>query len=167
MKRSLRILLIVFTVLVNIGCDQVSKKVVRAKISYGESIRLLDNHFTVTKVENTGAFLSLGESLPPFLKQLLLLILPLIAISLGFAYLLVKFKTPRLFVIGACFVIGGGIGNMIDRMAYGSVTDFLHISFGIFQTGIFNMADVSVMLGAGFILLSSFLKTQKDENQLI
>ncbi len=149
----------------NIGCDQVSKNIVREKVNYGENITLLANHLTVTKVENTGAFLSLGESLPPILKNILLLIVPLMAIVLGFGYLLFRFNTPRLFVIGASFIIGGGIGNIIDRLAYGSVTDFLHISFGIFQTGIFNMADVSVMLGAGLILLNSFQR-QKDDSQL-
>ena len=53
------------------------------------------------------------------------------------------------------FIIGGGIGNIYDRFVYGSVTDFFHIDFVIFQTGIFNMADVSVMVGM-FILLGEF-----------
>ena len=136
-------------------------------MGYGGSIQLLNSHLTIAKVENTGAFLSLGDSWPPFVKRILLLALPIMAIVLGFAYLLFKFNTPRLFVAGACFIMGGGIGNIIDRMAYGSVTDFLHISFGIFQTGIFNMADVSVMVGAGLILLNSFLKSHKDGSQFI
>lgn len=167
MKNLTRILIILLTVSVNIGCDQVSKSIVREKIGYGGSIHLLNSHLTIAKVENTGAFLSLGDSWPPLLKSILLLALPLIAIVLGFWYLLIKFNTPRLFVIGACFIIGGGIGNIIDRMAYGSVTDFLHLSFGIFQTGIFNMADVSVMIGAGLILLNSILQRQKDDSQVI
>ena len=59
---------------------------------------------------------------------------------------------------GFCFVIGGGIGNVFDRIAYGSVTDFLHVKFGIFQTGIFNVADLSIMTGVVIILLQSILK---------
>ena len=167
MRNFIRIALIILTVSVNIGCDQVSKNVVRHKVSYGENFHLLNNHLIVTKVENTGAILSLGDSWSPLLKRILLLALPIIAILLGLAYLLIRFNTPRLFVIGACFIIGGGIGNIIDRIAYGSVTDFLHISYGIFQTGIFNMADVSVMVGAGCILLNSFLHRQKDDSYLI
>ena len=54
------------------------------------------------------------------------------------------------------FLIGGGLGNIFDRALYGSVTDFLHIDFGLFQTGIFNMADVSVMVGVFTILLYSY-----------
>jgi len=58
-------------------------------------------------------------------------------------------------VVGMCFLIGGGIGNIADRMIYGSVTDFLHLTFGALQTGIFNMADVSIMMGILLILLDS------------
>ena len=61
-------------------------------------------------------------------------------------------------LIGLCFVIGGGVGNLFDRILYGSVTDFLYLKFGIFQTGIFNMADVSIMTGISIVLLQFLLK---------
>ncbi|MGB5497334.1 MAG: signal peptidase II, partial [Maribacter sp.] len=60
----------------------------------------------------------------------------------------------RWVVLSFAFVIGGGIGNLIDRIAYGSVTDFFQIKMGIFKTGIFNMADMSVTTG---VLLLLFL----------
>ena len=59
-------------------------------------------------------------------------------------------------LIGLCFVIGGGVGNLFDRMVYGSVTDFLYLKFGVFQTGIFNMADVSIMTGMLFSFFFNF-----------
>ena len=61
-------------------------------------------------------------------------------------------------LIGLCFVIGGGVGNLLDRIVYGSVTDFLYLKFGIFQTGIFNMADVSIMTGMFLVFLQFFFK---------
>ena len=57
----------------------------------------------------------------------------------------------KLFILGLCLVVGGGFGNIIDRILYSSVTDFLHFNFVIFQTGIVNMADISVT--AGFFIL--------------
>lgn len=63
---------------------------------------------------------------------------------------------------GISFIIGGGIGNLYDRMWYGSVTDFMHINFTIFQTGIFNMADVSIMTGMFIILIQLFIKPKKS-----
>ena len=67
--------------------------------------------------------------------------------------------------IGVCFLIGGGIGNIYDRIVYGSVTDFLHMDFVLFKTGIFNMADVSIMTGIGLLLLQTLL-AKKEEKQI-
>jgi signal peptidase II len=83
---------------------------------------------------------------------------PLIAVLLGFVYIFTKPGIPGNMLIGFCFVIGGGIGNLFDRMEYGSVTDFLHIRFGIFQTGIFNLADVSIITGIIIVLLQFLFK---------
>ncbi len=68
------------------------------------------------------------------------------------------------FAIPFAFIIGGGIGNLYDRILYGSVTDFLHMDFQLFRTGIFNMADVSIMIGV-FWLMFTQLKTRQN-NQL-
>jgi signal peptidase II len=65
-------------------------------------------------------------------------------------------------LIGASFVIGGGIGNMIDRILHGSVTDFLHLKIGSFQTGIFNMADVSIMIGMAFLIYTSLVRRRDN-----
>ena len=61
-------------------------------------------------------------------------------------------------VLGLTFIVGGGLGNIIDRIHYGSVTDFLHMDFGIVRTGIFNLADVSIMIGAILIMLISIFQ---------
>jgi signal peptidase II len=131
---------------VNIGCDQVSKNIVRKNVYFYDNIQLLGKHLTLTKVENSGAFLSLGATLPDFAKTLFLLTLPVIALILGLVFLLFKSDLSNQKLVGLCFIIGGGIGNLFDRWQYGSVTDFLHIQVGIFQTGIFNLADVSIIV---------------------
>jgi signal peptidase II len=145
-------LIIIVVIMLNIGCDQVSKHIVRQSIGTYQNIDLISNHFTLTKVENTGAFLSLGDNIPAPIKFVLLSLLPLLVMAGGIIYLFTRKHLPRIPLIAACFIIGGGIGNIYDRLLYGSVTDFMHIGFGIFQTGIFNMADVSVMVGM-FMLL--------------
>jgi signal peptidase II len=140
--------LIVMVIMVNIGCDQVSKHFVRTRIAEYQNISLLNDHFTLTKVENTGAFLSLGDSIPSPVKFVMLTLLPLIVLLGAVVYLIIqRNKIAVVPMIAACFVIGGGIGNIYDRLLYSSVTDFMHIRFGFLQTGIFNMADVSVMVG--------------------
>ncbi|HEY2722878.1 MAG TPA: signal peptidase II [Chitinophagaceae bacterium] len=157
-KSLIRILFIVALIVVTIGCDQVAKRIVRHDIYPYEMIPLLNNHLTVTRVENSGAFLSAGDSLPKSIKHIFLSVIPLIAVVLGLVYIFSKPAISKNMLIGFCFVIGGGIGNLADRIMYGSVTDFLHIKFGIFQTGIFNLADVSIMIGIFIILLQFAFK---------
>src|SRR5690606_5420650 len=148
----IRTVLIVMVLVINIGCDQLSKKMVRKHIHYDAHIELITNHLTLTRVENSGAFLSLGNALPATVKFILLSLLPLMALLYGLVFVFRTYDLPRLSMLAFCFVIGGGIGNVYDRIVYGSVTDFLHIDFVLFETGIFNMADVSIMVGVFLIL---------------
>jgi signal peptidase II len=92
-------------------------------------------------------------------KQIFLTLIPVIAMMLGLVYLLLK-PVSKNMLVGLCFVIGGGVGNLFDRILYGSVTDFLYVKFGFIQTGIFNLADVSIMAGMFLIFLQFF--TRRD-----
>ena len=67
---------------------------------------------------------------------------------------------------GLGFIVGGGIGNMIDRILLGSVTDFLHMDFVLFRTGIFNAADVSIMVGMFLLLFQSFFHRSDTKSVL-
>ncbi|HUM48045.1 MAG TPA: signal peptidase II, partial [Chitinophagales bacterium] len=74
--KLLRIALLLLIVVANIGCDQLSKNTVRKNISAGESIELMGSHLVLMNVENTGAFLSLGDSLASPIRIFLLSVLP-------------------------------------------------------------------------------------------
>jgi signal peptidase II len=161
-KNIIRIVLILLVITVNIGCDQFSKKIVKRSVLPYETIHVFNDHLTVTRVENSGAFLSAGDSMSKASKQIFLTLIPILAMLLGLFYLFLKPVSGNM-LIGLCFVIGGGVGNLFDRMLYGSVTDFLYVKFGIFQTGIFNMADVSIMTGMFLAVLQFFIK--KDPSQ--
>ena len=64
-----------------------------------------------------------------------------------------------------CFIIGGGIANVFDRIVYGSVTDFFHIDLGGgIRTGIFNVADMSVTSGMIMLVIASFIHRKKETN---
>lgn len=158
LKKLIRTLIILMIVGVNIGCDQVSKNMVRHQVQYYDNIELIGKHLTLTKVENAGAFLSLGAALPAVAKNIFLLALPIIALIIGLIFMLIKTDLSNQKLLGLCFIVGGGIGNLFDRWQYGSVTDFLHIQVGVFQTGIFNLADVSIMVGAFIILTDAFFQ---------
>lgn len=159
--------IVIFAILVvNISCDQISKSVVRQKVHDYQEISVIKNFITLTKVENAGAFLSLGNTLPDSIRFILLTLLPLIVLGFGIGFLFLKNNLSKLQLLGFTFVLGGGIGNIYDRLIHGTVTDFLHIDFGIVQTGIFNMADVSIMTGVFIVLMDSFLNLQVSEQKV-
>ena len=156
-KSTIRLVLILLIITVNIGCDQFSKKIVKRSVLPYEVVHIFNDHLTVTRVENSGAFLSAGDSMSKSAKRIFLAVIPMIAMVVGLAYLLLR-PVSNNMLTGLCFVIGGGVGNLLDRMVYGSVTDFLYLKFGVFQTGIFNMADVSIMTGMLLIFLQFFFR---------
>ncbi|MFK7813865.1 MAG: signal peptidase II [Maribacter sp.] len=146
-------LAIIAVVLLNVGCDQLSKNVVRKNVDVSERIELVGEKFILTNLENSGAMLGFGSELPPILKIIFLQAFPVIVLLILFFRILKKSEMNKWLVFAFACVIGGGIGNLIDRIAYGEVTDFFYINLGkYFQTGVFNMADVSVTMGVLFIL---------------
>ena len=155
-KRNLLITTIVF---LSIMLDQISKIWVRNNFeSYIEN-SIIGDVFKLIKVENTGAFLGMGSELSEIPRVLLLIVLPIIVLISITIYTYIDKSLDKISIIGFSLIIGGGIGNIFDRIVYGSVTDFFYLDFwGIFQTGIFNIADLSVTTGMILILISSFKK---------
>lgn len=162
-NKIFRTIFILVLVAANIGCDQVSKSIVRETVDYQEWIEVYEDNLILTNVENPGAFFGWLADLPPVAKGILLALIPSLAILSIFYVLMTRTYLPKTAVIGLSFVIGGGIGNIYDRIAYGSVTDFLHIDLGLVRTGIFNMADVSIMVGMGFVILSMWQEGGESE----
>lgn len=148
-------ILAIALILLNFGCDRISKILVREKVEPLQFIPIFNDNLILTNVENTGAMMSVGQGLPPVLKIILLQFLPVLVLSILIYRILQKKQLDPWLAIAFAFVIGGGIGNLVDRIAYGSVTDFLQVRIGPLKTGIFNMADVSVTCGALFILFRS------------
>lgn len=146
----------------NVGCDQVSKSVARTHIDTHENISVIGEYVILTKTENKGAFLGFLSSMEnPVMRSIFLIILPIAVLFFILRIIVINSDLDRYVIFGLCCIIGGGIGNLYDRILYSSVTDFMHIDLGgVFKTGIFNMADVSVMLGTG-LLLVSFIKRKE------
>lgn len=150
-------LLIIALVLLHISCDQASKSIIRDKIEDHKRISVIKDYLILTKEENKGAMLGLGSELNPELKVGLLIIFPVIVMMIMLIVTLFEAKQNNWVLFGLTLIIGGGLSNLLDRILYGSVTDFLHLDLVIFKTGIFNVADMSILLGAGIVIYHSFL----------
>jgi len=164
MKLS-RTLSIVLLIAGTIAADQISKIIVRAKVVPYQESSILGNYFTLNNVENTGAFLGMGSDLNPTIKLIFLMILPVFVLGYLLYYIFKNRDMETYGLIALCSIAGGGIANVFDRIVYGSVTDFLHIDLGgVFRTGIFNLADLSVTTGMIILLMGSFTNRNKEKN---
>lgn len=160
--KNKRNLSIISLVILNIILDQLSKFWIRGNVAPYSDINIIADYFIITNVENSGAFLGLGSDFSPVIKSILLLALPVGVLVTVLVYVFKDTSIDKLSLIGYSSIIGGGIGNIYDRFLYGSVTDFLFIDLGgVFKTGIFNIADLSVTTGMILIVWASF-KTKNE-----
>jgi signal peptidase II len=165
MKLS-RTLSIVLLISGTIAIDQISKVIVRTNVVPYQESEILGSYFTLNNVENTGAFLGMGSDLSPTIKLIFLLILPVFVLGYLIYYIFKNKQMDTYGLIALSSIAGGGIANVFDRIAYGSVTDFLHINLGgVFRTGIFNLADLSVTTGMIILLVGSFIHRKKITEQ--
>ena len=157
LNNKVRHILITLIVLLSISIDQISKIWVRNNFESYNETSIIGDIFTLIKVENTGAFLGMGSELSEIPRVFLLIILPVVVLISITIYTYTDKTLDKISIIGFSLIIGGGVANIFDRIVYGSVTDFLYINLGgIFKTGIFNIADLSVTTGMILILISSF-----------
>ena len=168
MKLSKRSIYIILVIVLTIAADQVSKVLVRENIvlrtdiNPGERIALVGDAFIMMHVENKGAFLGMGSELNETLRVVLLLVLPIIVLGYVLRHVFKDKSLDNWSLFAFASIIGGGIANVFDRIVFGKVTDFLFIDLGgVFRTGIFNLADLSVTTGMIILLFMSFKKKKK------
>jgi signal peptidase II len=147
------------TVISCVGCDQTTKYAAKKLLPPGSVVRLVDDTIRLQYIENRGAFLGLGASLSAETRFLIFTVLVFLALSVLVFYSLRSRTLPWLPALALSLFIGGGTSNLIDRVVYrGAVIDFLNIGIGDLRTGIFNVADVAILAGAGLLAVSGLLE---------
>lgn len=143
---------LLLTVAVTIGCDRVTKHLATATLADGPARSYLGDTVRLDYALNTGGFLGLGSNLPPEGRVLIFTIVTgLMLAALVFAAVRLRWKGWPL--LGLTLFVAGGASNWIDRIARGHVVDFLNVGVGPVRTGIFNVADVAIMLGVATLLI--------------
>jgi signal peptidase II len=154
MTRSVRVLLILAIMCSCVGCDQATKAIARERLPDGTTISMFHGTVRLERTENIGAFLSLGASLPKNVRLAFFTFGGLLLVTSGILWTLFARRMNPVQTVGAALACAGGLGNVIDRLIQsGQVTDFLNIGIGSFRTGIFNVADMVLMLGAALLLV--------------
>lgn len=164
-----RNIILIAIIAVNLFADQITKHFARLHLNFGEYIRVIGDLkiFQLTFIENDGAFLSLGSTLPQPLKTWVLVLFPALAIIAGILYLILGKKVSFKQAVCVACIIGGGIGNVWDRAVHqGAVTDFLYFYVNNYiKSGILNVADLSITFGAIFLFIFQY-REEKLEKQL-
>ena len=143
---------------VAVGLDQISKYLVVSSMELHESIEIIPNIFRFTYIQNRGAAFGSFDQ-----HRWVFLILSSVAIIAILVFLFWKKPQDKLMLASLILITGGGIGNMIDRIALGYVIDFLDFcAFPSVWMWIFNVADAFVCIGAGMLALWMILDTAKE-----
>ena len=136
--------------------DQLSKLYVRAHFRLDQSLPLIPNWIDLTYTRNPGAAFSLFATMPQWFRHAFFLALSAAAIVV-LAVLMARRTTPARMAAAFALVLGGTIGNLIDRMSRGLVTDFIYLHHGGFSYPVFNVADSAITVGVALILIFTWL----------
>jgi len=135
-----------------IGLDQLSKWLVQKALALGESIRVLP-FFDLVLVYNPGAAFSFLSSASGWQRHLFTVIA--LAASALIVYLLRRYAHDRLFCFALSLILGGAVGNLIDRVLLGAVVDFLDVHAVGYHWPAFNLADSAITVGAALLIWDS------------
>lgn len=137
--------------------DRLVKSNISTGMSPGESTSVIGDFFHITYVQNTGAAFSMLEG-----HMTLLIVVPAVIITIAFFFIIFRHKAYKpIFMYALSLMIGGGLGNLLDRAAYGYVIDMF--DFGSFP--VFNVADIAVCAGCGLLVVYMIVYESKNPKQ--
>ena len=148
LKQSRKIIVFLAVIALGVAADQITKSLAVKALENKGFVKVIGDFFGFELVRNPGAFLGLFST-----NRWLFMIPSAIAIVLLSVWLYRKKSAHPLFVLSVSLFVGGGIGNMIDRISIGKVIDFIAFRFGSYRFPNFNVADSCVTVGAILFLL--------------
>jgi signal peptidase II len=132
--------------------DQATKLFVQAHMALYESIAIIPNYLDITYTQNPGAAFSMLADAPPWVRKAILLTMACAAIIV-LLVVIVRAESVSLTSVSCALILGGAMGNLIDRAIRGRVIDFMRAHYYDLNYPIFNVADSAISIGVVLILL--------------
>ena len=142
---------------ISLAIDQLSKTWVVKNLGFTDRIPVIDGFFYLTHVRNPGAAFSLFADAPEAIRAPFFIVTTLIALGLIVSFFRKLSPRDRLAALALGLILGGAVGNLIDRLIYGEVVDFLHLRlWSGYSWPDFNVADSSIVVGVALLVLELF-----------
>ena len=145
-----------------LALDQLTKQMVQASITLYDSIEVIPGWLNLVHVHNTGAAFGFLNSANLANKQLLMTGIAVVALAAILAYAWQVGPRETLTRVGLALILGGAAGNLIDRASVGYVVDFVDVYWRTHHFWAFNVADSSITVGAGLLILDMLVVTRAD-----
>lgn len=156
MRKTRRLALFSMVTGATIALDQITKAWARTALSH-RPVTLLGGMVRLAHSENVGAFMGLGAGLPPALRTLIFSVFAGVILIGVAVYTFTSRDLAPVGVVATSLLVAGGLGNLIDRVTReGAVTDFLNVGLGPVRTGVFNVADLAIVVGSVCLILFSW-----------
>jgi signal peptidase II len=150
--------------------DRITKLVIKAHLSFNDTIRIIPGFFNIIHTENPGvAFGLFADSSSPFRTAILIGLSGAVLVLI--TTVLVRLPKPEgrgswLLPVALAFVLGGAFGNLYDRTVHGTVTDFVEVYADGHYFPAFNVADSCITIGAGLLIID-MLKGREKRDQAV
>jgi signal peptidase II len=145
-----------------LALDQVTKWYIRHSVGLYESIVVLDSFFHITHVRNTGGAFSLFASAPSGLRLPFFIGVSVVAVIALLVFVSRVDPRQRLLLFGLGAILGGALGNLVDRMTSGEVTDFLDFHWRGWYWPAFNVADSFITIGVVILVAHSLFARENE-----
>ncbi|MCM3632219.1 MULTISPECIES: signal peptidase II [Paenibacillus] len=139
--------------------DYITKKWIATNMKIGDEFSVIGDFFLITSHRNRGAAFGILQ------EQRTFFIIITVAIVVGILWYahIMRDKGSKTLLVGLSLVLGGALGNFIDRVRFGEVVDFFKFNFGSYTFPIFNIADSAIVIGVGLILLDTLLDMRREQ----
>ena len=139
--------------------DQIIKIIVMGTMGVNSSVSIIDNFFSLTYVENDGAAWSIFSG-----NRVFLIIISIIALVLIYLYFFKNQNMKKFELINYSILIGGILGNLLDRIKFGKVIDYLDFNIFGFSFPVFNFADICIVVSVILLLIYSITSRNEYKN---
>lgn len=155
--------IIILVFLVSLALDQLTKYIIQTRMVLHQSITISEKFFHITYILNKGAAFGVLSDKSESFRTPFFIVISILAIA-GLIYFYIAYaKNSILSQIAIALILSGAVGNLIDRLALGVVRDFIDVHWYDIHWPAFNIADTSISVGTGLLILGLYMEENKEK----